>query len=144
MVKLAEIILENFVHTAHQLNHKAQRLIFAVNKEHTKGSIAFFYPKNLFSTVEDAEEEIIILSNNKKIWRATCVPNSSMCKFEIWDTKEIVKLELHPDSEKESVELRVILRDKTELVLNSEKDGNNFWTYRYQLHIKEIFTPLSA
>jgi hypothetical protein len=142
--KLSEIVIDNFVNSAYQLNQKAQKLIFAVNKEHSKDSMAFFYPKNLFSTVEGAEEEIIILSKNKKIWRASCVENSCICKFEVWDIEEIAKLELYPDSERESVELRIILRDKTELVLNSEKDGNSHWAYRYRVHIKELFATLST
>ncbi|MEK4351121.1 hypothetical protein MKX41_09760 [Paenibacillus sp. FSL R5-0475] len=141
---MSGIAIDYFVNSAYQLNQKAQKLLFAVNKEHSKDSIAFFYPKNLFSTAEGDEEEIIILSKNKKIWRASCVENSYIYKFEVWDIKEIAKLELYPDSERESVELRIILRDNTELVLNSEKDGNIHWAYRYREHIKEMFATLST
>ncbi|MEC0169895.1 hypothetical protein [Paenibacillus graminis] len=141
---MSDFKLENFVYSAHQLSEKSQRLLFAIKKALSEELLMFFYPKNLFTKVEGNEEEVIILSKNNKIWRASCIDNSYTCKFEVWDVNEIVKLELYPNSENESVELKIIFRDNNQLVLNSEMDGNYHWAYKYRKHIRDLFEILST
>jgi len=136
------LTLGEFSQYSYQLNKTAQLLIYFTKKEIQEDEVLFFYPKNLLSDEENDVQQIIIGTNQNKIWLFRIIEEK--CKIELFNTADIRKIEYEHDVETENVKLTTIFKSDESIVMDSVADGNRSWEYKYKNEVERIFKILST